>query len=38
MRYTLGLREEAVKLVLTQKLILEEAASRIAIPKGGFGW
>jgi transposase len=32
--YTPELREEAVKLVLAQGLTLEEAAARIAIPKG----
>ncbi|MBC3935568.1 IS3 family transposase [Undibacterium sp. CY7W] len=32
--YTPELREEAVKLVLTQGLTLEDAAARIAIPKG----
>lgn len=32
--YTPELREEAVKLVLAQGLTLEEAALRIAIPKG----
>ncbi len=38
-RYTPELREEAVKLVLAQGLTLEEAASRIAIPKGTLvGW
>ena len=32
--YTPELREEAVKLVLVQGLTLEDAAARIAIPKG----
>lgn len=32
--YTPELREEAVKLVLAQGLTLEDAAARIAIPKG----
>jgi transposase len=32
--YTPELREEAVKLVLAQGLTLEEAALRLAIPKG----
>lgn len=32
--YTPEVREEAVKLVLAQGLSLEEAAARIAIPKG----
>lgn len=32
--YTPELREEAVKLVLAQGLTLEDAAERIAIPKG----
>ena len=32
--YTPELREEAVKLVLVQGLTLEDAATRIAIPKG----
>jgi transposase len=32
--YTPELREEAVKLVLSQGLTLEDAAARIAIPKG----
>src|SRR5471030_321401 len=32
--YTLELREEAVKLVLAQGLMLEETATRIAIQKG----
>ena len=32
--YTLELREEAVKLVLTQGLTLEGAALRLTIPKG----
>jgi len=32
--YTPELREEAVKLVLAQGLTLDEAAARIAIPKG----
>jgi len=37
--YTPELRAEAVKLVLAQGLTLEEAASRIAIPKGTLvGW
>jgi putative transposase len=33
-KYTPELREEAVKLVLAQGLTLEDAAQRIAIPKG----
>ena len=32
--YTPELREEAVKLVLTQGLTLEDAALRLTIPKG----
>jgi len=32
--YTPELREEAVKLVLTQGLTLEDAAVRLTIPKG----
>lgn len=32
--YTPELREEAVKLVLAQGLTLEDAATRITIPKG----
>lgn len=32
--YTPELREEAVKLVLAQGLTLEDAAQRVAIPKG----
>jgi len=32
--YTPALREEAVKLVLAHGLTLEEAATRIAVPKG----
>jgi transposase len=32
--YTPELREEAVKLVLTQGLTLEDAAMRLTIPKG----
>lgn len=32
--YTPELREEAVKLVLAQGLTLDDAAARIAIPKG----
>lgn len=32
--YTPEFRAEAVKLVLAQELTLEEAAKRIAIPKG----
>ena len=32
--YTPELREEAVKLVLTQGLSLEDAALRLTIPKG----
>ena len=32
--YTPELREEAVKLVMAQGLTLEDAAARIAIPKG----
>jgi transposase len=35
--YTPELREEAVKLVLTQGLTIDEAALRLAIPKGTFG-
>jgi transposase-like protein len=35
--YTPELREEAVKLVLAQGLTLEEAALRLAIPKGTLG-
>ena len=35
--YTPELREEAVKLVLAQGLTLEEAAQRLAIPKGTLG-
>ena len=35
--YTPELREEAVKLVLTQGLTLEEAALRLSIPKGTLG-
>jgi transposase len=35
--YTPELRGEAVKLVLSQGLTLEEAAQRIAIPKGTLG-
>lgn len=35
--YTPELREEAVKLVLTQGLTLDEAASRLTIPKGTLG-
>ncbi len=33
-KYTPELREEAVKLILTQGLTLEDAARRLAIPKG----
>lgn len=32
--YTPEFRAEAVKLVLAQRLAVEEAAQRIAIPKG----
>ena len=32
--YTPELREEAVKLVLTQGLTLEDAALRLTIPRG----
>ena len=35
--YTPELREEAVKLVLTQGLTLDEAAQRLSIPKGTLG-
>ena len=35
--YTPELREEAVKLVLAQGLTIEEAARRLAIPKGTLG-
>jgi transposase len=35
--YTPELRQEAVKLVLTQGLTLDEAAVRLTIPKGTLG-
>lgn len=35
--YTPELREEAVKLVLAQGLTMDEAALRLAIPKGTLG-
>jgi transposase len=35
--YTREFRAEAVKLVLAQGLTLEEAAQRLAIPKGTLG-
>ncbi len=35
--YTPELREEAVKLVLTQGLTIDEAALRLTIPKGTLG-
>ncbi|WP_426116937.1 transposase [Massilia sp. PWRC2] len=35
--YTPELREEAVKLVLTQGLTLDDAALRLTIPKGTLG-